>query len=292
MGESVGIVGLGLVGTAIAERLLGEGFAVVGYDIDSVKCEELERLGGKAEGNAAEVGESAERVILSLPDTDVVVDVVEGVGGLLEGDSGVRYIVDTTTGDPDETAALAGRLAERGIQVLDAPFSGSSEQVRGKEVVFMVGGEKAAFEACKDIFEVLGKEAFYLGGSGNGSKAKLASNLVLGLNRLALAEGLVFAGELGLDREDFLELLKATPAYSVVMDVKGGKMLNGDFSPQARLAQHCKDVSIILSYARGLGLDLPLSNAHREVLESAIGAGDGGLDNSAVIRELERRKQA
>ena len=219
-------------------------------------------------------------------------DVVEGGGGLLEGDSRVRYIVDTTTGDPDETSALAGRLAVKGIQFLDAPFSGSSEQVRGKEVVFMVGGDKGSFEACRDIFETLGKEAFYLGASGNGSKAKLASNLVLGLNRLALAEGLVFAGELGLDREGFLELLKLTPAYSVVMEVKGGKMLKGDFSPQARLAQHCKDVSIILRYAQGLGVDLPLSKAHREVLESAIGAGDGDLDNSAVIREIERRKQA
>ncbi|MBC8218278.1 MAG: NAD(P)-dependent oxidoreductase, partial [Planctomycetes bacterium] len=104
-------------------------------------------------------------------------------------------------------------------------------------------------------------------------------------------EGLVFAKELGLEPERFLELLKVSPAFSAAMEVKGKKMLDGDFAPQARLRQHCKDVSIILKYAKKLGQDLPLSKAHREVLEKAIEAGDGDLDNSAVIREIERRSE-
>jgi 3-hydroxyisobutyrate dehydrogenase-like beta-hydroxyacid dehydrogenase len=144
---------------------------------------------------------------------------------------------------------------------------------------------------CADILQSLGKETFYLGNSGNGSRAKLASNLILGLNRLALAEGLVFANKLGLDPKVFLELLKVTPAYSAAMDVKGKKMLDGDFTPQARLSQHHKDVSIMLKYSKKLGQELPLSKVHLDVLKKAIEAGDGDLDNSAVIRDIERRKK-
>ncbi len=292
MTSSIGLVGLGLVGTAMAERLLAEQFKLVGFDIDSAKCQHLEQLGGKALGSPAMVAEQVERIVLSLPDTDVVLQVVEGPGGILESIpilSGPRYIIDTTTGEPDETAALAQRLARQGIYFLDAPFSGSSQQVRDKEVIFMVGGDKKPFEECKDIFDALGEKVFYVGESGNGSKAKLASNLILGLNRLTLAEGLVFASKLGLDAQGFLELLKVTPAYSAAMNVKGKKMLDGDFTTQARLRQHHKDVSIILKYAEKLGQALPLSRVHLDVLKKAIEAGDGDLDNSAVIREIERR---
>lgn len=291
MTSIIGLVGLGLVGQVMAERLIAGNFDVIGFDIEPAKCEHLEQLGGKAVDNPAQVAEQTECVILSLTDTEVVLKVVEGPGGILESKRLPRYIIDTTTGDPDETAALAQRLAKKGINFLDAPFSGSSRQVRDKEITFMVGGNKAAYEQCMDIFQALGAKVFYLGDSGSGSKAKLASNLILGLNRLALAEGLVFAGKLGLDPKAFLELLKVTPAYSAAMDVKGKKMLDGDFTAQARLRQHHKDVSIILKYSEKLGQELPLSKVHLDVLEKAIEAGDGDLDNSAVIREIERRNK-
>ncbi len=289
MPGNIGLVGLGLVGSAIAERLKIEGFNVIGFDIDQAKCEQLEQLGAVTVDNPAQVAEQSDRIILSLPDTDAVLKVVEGRGGILEAKNAPGYIIDTTTGEPDKTAELAQRLAGRDIYFLDAPFSGSSRQVRDKEVVFMVGGEKAAYEKCMDIFQALGEKSFYLGASGNGSRAKLAGNLILGLNRLALAEGLVFASKLGLEPRAFLELLKVTPAYSAAMDVKGKKMLEGDFTPQARLRQHRKDVSIMLKYAENLQQDLPLSKVHLEVLEKAIAAGDGDMDNSAVIREIQRR---
>ena len=289
MSNNIGLIGLGLVGSAIAERLKADGFNVVGFDIEKAKCEQLEQLGGQAVNSPAQVAEQAGRIILSLPDTDAVLKVVEGPGGILEAKKVPGYIIDTTTGEPDKTAALAQRLARRGIYFLDAPFSGSSRQVREKDVIFMVGGEKAVYEKCMDIFKALGAKSFYLGASGNGSRAKLAGNLILGLNRLALAEGLVFAAKLGLEPRAFLELLKVTLAYSAAMDVKGKKMLEGDFTPQARLRQHHKDVSIILKYAENSGQELPLSKVHLEILQKAIEAGDGELDNSAVIREIERR---
>lgn len=290
MTGEIGLVGLGLVGAAMAERLLAGEFDVVGFDIDPARCEHLKELGGKTLNGPAEVAQEVDCVILSLPATQVVRQVVEGPSGILKAETPPTYIIDTTTGDPEETAALAQRLAERSIYFLDSTISGSSQQVRDKKAVFMVGGDKAAFETCMDVFETLTEKVFYLGPSGNGSRAKLASNLILGLNRLALAEGLVFAGKLGLEPEAFLELLKATPAYSAIMDTKGKKMLNGDFTPQARLRQHHKDVSIILKYAEKAGQELPLSMVHLDVLEAAIAAGEGELDNSAVIREIKRRK--
>jgi 3-hydroxyisobutyrate dehydrogenase-like beta-hydroxyacid dehydrogenase len=289
---NIGLIGIGLVGSAMAERLIADRFKVIGFDIDQAKCEQLGQLGGVAVNSPAQVTEQAERVILSLPDTDAVLQVIEGPAGILEAKKLPEYIIDTTTGEPDKTTELAKRLAERDVCFLDAPFSGSSRQVRDKEVVFMVGGEKAAYEKCIDIFLALGKKVFYLGASGNGSRAKLAGNLILGLNRLALAEGLVFAAKLGLEPKAFLELLKVTPAYSAAMDIKGKKMLEGDFTPQARLRQHHKDVSIMLKYAENLQQELPLSKTHLEVLEKAIAAGDGELDNSAVIREIQRRGKA
>jgi 3-hydroxyisobutyrate dehydrogenase-like beta-hydroxyacid dehydrogenase len=289
--SKIGLVGIGLVGTAIAKRLLSANFDVVGFDIDSARCRHLEKLGAKAVSSPAEVANETDRVVLSLPDTEIVREVVEGPAGILEAKTFPTYIIDTTTGDPDETAALAKRLAERGIYFLDATISGSSRQVRDGEAVLMIGGDKAAFEACMDIFNTLTKKVFYLGPSGNGSRAKLAGNLILGLNRLALAEGLVFASKLGLDPEAFLELLKISPAYSAAMDTKGKKMLNGDFTAESRIRQHHKDVSIILKYAEMAGQELPLSRVHLNILEKAIAAGDGEMDNSAVIREIERRKR-
>jgi 3-hydroxyisobutyrate dehydrogenase-like beta-hydroxyacid dehydrogenase len=288
---NIGLIGLGLVGSAMAESLIADRFNVVGFDIDKARCKQLERLGGVAVNSPTQVAEQADRIILSLPDTDAVLQVVEGPGGILKAKKVPGYIIDTTTGEPDKTAALAKRLTEREIYFLDAPFSGSSQQIRDKEVVFMVGGEKTAYEKCVDIFNALGEKVFYLGSSGNGSRAKLASNLILGLNRLALAEGLVFAAKLGLEPWAFLELLKVTPAYSAAMDVKGKKMLECDFTPQARLRQHHKDVSIILKYAENSEQELPLSKLHLEILEKAIAAGDGELDNSAVIREIQRRSK-
>jgi 3-hydroxyisobutyrate dehydrogenase-like beta-hydroxyacid dehydrogenase len=289
MTNRIGLVGLGLVGAAIAESLLARQFDIVGFDTDTERCRQLEKSGGKSLKNPAEVADRVERVILSLPDTDVVLQVIEGPAGILEAKSLPTHIIDTTTGDPDQTISLAKRLAQKEIALLDSTISGSSQQVRDRKAVFMIGGDKDAFQACRELFDALAEKVFYLGPCGSGSKAKLASNLILGLNRLALAEGLVFAEKLGLDLEAFLDLLKATPAYSAIMDTKGQKMLEGDFTPQARVRQHHKDVALILRYAEKAGQGLPLSKVHLEVLEKSIAAGDADLDNSAIIKEIRRR---
>ncbi len=283
----VGLVGIGLVGTALAENLLANDFIVVGFARREEKRRELERLGGRAAESPGEVAQSADRVILSLTDSNAVEEVILGPGGLLEA-GGLRVIIDTTTGEPERTEVLARRLSPRGIHLLDAPISGSSEQIRRRQGVILVGGERTAYESCLDLFQVLSEKHYYLGGTGAGSRAKLASNLILGLNRLALAEGLVFAERLGLNLEAFIAMARTTPAYSAAMDVKGQKMLHDDFTPQSRITQHHKDLRIILEYAGRLGQELPLAQLHKKILEQCIAAGEGDLDTSAVIRELRR----
>lgn len=288
MKETIAIIGLGLVGTALAENLLASDFEVIGFDIDEHKRDRLEQLGGKAVFSPQEVARQTTRIILSLWNTEVVREVVEGAAGVLQSANNLQYIIDTTTGDPEQTQALAQRLAEHKIDFLDATISGSSQQIRKREGVFMVGGKKAAFDACCDLFAALAEKYFYVGPSGSGSKAKLASNVILGLNRLVLAEGLVFAEKLGLDLHAFLPLLKATPAYSCAMDVKGQKMVANDFEPQSRISQHHKDLEIILEYADKAEQELPLTRLHKHILEGAIAAGDAELDTSAVIKQIRR----
>ena len=153
----------------------------------------------------------------------------------------------------------------------------------------MVGGEPSSYEVCADLLGLLAKHVYYLGPSGCGSKAKLATNLVLGLNRLVLAEGMVFAEKLGLPLDTFLALLKVSPAYSVAVDVKGEKMLRSDFEPASRIRQHHKDVSLMLKHAQNYRQHLPLCELHQDILAKAMAAGDSDLDTSAVIKEIRRR---
>ncbi len=289
MKETIGLIGIGLVGTALAERLLAGGFDVVGCDIDAARCRHLETLGGRAVDGPAAVGRECRRVMLSLMTTAIAREVLEGAGGLIEADPTPAIVIDTTTGDPDAVVELAARLAERGLAYMDATISGSSKLIAEGKGVFMAGGPESAFDACADVFAVLTDKAYHVGAAGDGAKAKLATNLVMGLNRLAMAEGLVFAERIGLDPARFLELARRNAAYSIVMDSKGPRMLARDYTPAGRLSQHRKDVAAILACADKLDQELPLERTHLQVLDAAILAGDGDLDNAAVIEEIRRR---
>ncbi len=287
--ETIGLIGIGLVGTVIAEQLVADGHPVVGYDTVPAQCDRLSELGGRAADSPREVAEAVDCLLLSLPDSGVVRQVVEGAAGVLSAHRIPSYLIDTTTGDPDETVALAGTLRQRGCSLLEATISGSSSQLRTREAILMVGGERHVFDACRALLAILAERVFYVGASGSGSKMKLATNLVLGLNRLVLAEGLVFAEKLGLELSTFMDVLKAGPGYSAAMDVKGEKMLRSDFAPESRIRQHHKDVALILKYA-GLGnQELPLSRVHLDILENGMAAGEGDLDTCAVIEEIRRR---
>jgi 3-hydroxyisobutyrate dehydrogenase-like beta-hydroxyacid dehydrogenase len=282
--KRLGLIGLGLLGGAMAERLLGRGFRVLGMDVDLSRRAALRELGGEAAASAEEVARECDRILFSLPTGDVAAEVIERIAPALRPG---QVILDTTTGDPAGAEAMGRRLAARGVAYLDATVSGSSAQARAGEVVIMAGGDAEAFGASRDVFGALAWAAFHVGPRGAGARMKLVTNLVLGLNRAALAEGLAFARSLGLDPGVTLTVLREGAAYSRAMDAKGPKMIAGDFTPQARLAQHLKDVRLILAEARRAEAATPLSEVHRALLEAAVAAGFGEADNSAIIRAYE-----
>jgi 3-hydroxyisobutyrate dehydrogenase-like beta-hydroxyacid dehydrogenase len=282
--EPVGLIGTGLFGTALAERLLADGFPIVVYNRTRAKAEPLVARGAVWSENPLVC---CRRVIFSLFTSDQVEQVFEQMNSRPLGG---RIIVDTSTSDPLQTIALGTRLARHGVNYLEAPFSGSSEQTRNHESTAMVAGDQQTFEDCQDLWDCLAAKTYYVGQWGNGVKMKLVTNLVLGLNRLVLAESLVFAEAVGIDKEDALQVLLNSPAYSRTMDAKGPKMVNGDFAPQARLSQHIKDVRLMLEEAARCGASLPMSALHLELLEQAKAAGLGELDNSAIIRVIQDPK--
>jgi 3-hydroxyisobutyrate dehydrogenase-like beta-hydroxyacid dehydrogenase len=286
--KTVGLVGLGLVGEALARRLIEAGFTVVGFDIDRTRAQRFESYGGRPVESVAAVAQRAPRILIAVFNTAQVADVIEGKGGLIE--AGGRLATVHSTCDPDQLAALAARVRERGFSLLEVPLSGSSAQIRKGDGVGLIGGPAAAIAAIADILDVVCPRRFALGAVGNGSRAKLAVNLVLGLNRAALAEGLTFAERIGLDPVAFLDVLKGSAAYSQVMETKGPKMVQRDFASEGKVAQHLKDVHLILDQAEARGQTLPLAAVNAALLEACVAHGEADLDNSIVIEEIRRRR--
>jgi 3-hydroxyisobutyrate dehydrogenase-like beta-hydroxyacid dehydrogenase len=278
--ERIGLIGVGLLGSALAERLVQGGFHVLGTDLVPERRDGLLRLGADIAAGACDVFAACDRVVLSLPTSDEVAAVLAGASQALR--SGAT-VIDTTTGSPEATEAAGRRLAAQGVAYLDAKVSGSSTQARRGEAVLMVGGDAGAFAASKDLFDALGAATYHVGPVGAGARMKLATNVVLGLNRAALAEGLAFARSLGLDPAQTLEVIRAGAASSRVAETKGPRMVSRDFAPEARLSQHLKDVRLILAEARRAGALTPLSRVQLRLLEAAVAAGHGDADNSAVI---------
>lgn len=272
--ERIGLIGVGLLGSAIAARMKAAGYEVAGYDLIPER-----RLGATS---AQQVIDECHTTLLCLPTSDVVAQVIRS----LKIPKGAA-IVDCTTGEPEAMARMGAELAKAGVDYIDATVLGSSAVVRKGGAVVMAGGPRAAFDAASPIFRTFSTRAFYLGGFGAGARMKLVANLALGLHRAVLAEALGFAQHYGISPTDALEVLKAGAAYSRVMDDKGEKMLHHDFTVEAKLSQHLKDVRLILAAAASHGSKVPLSEVHRRLLETVEAAGYGEMDNSAIVMAYE-----
>jgi 3-hydroxyisobutyrate dehydrogenase-like beta-hydroxyacid dehydrogenase len=288
--KQIGIVGFGLMGRAVAERLLGAGYGVVGFDIDAEKLRSLEKLGGTVAVSLADVARQCDVLFLAVFNTEQVEEVVERDLLPALGASSGKILLCASTCDPDRIAALAQRVALQRLHLLDTPISGTSEQVRQGRGVALVGGEAGKLAEVADVLGAVFPSYFHMGPAGNAGRTKLAINLILGLNRLALAEGLVFAERMGLEPARFLDVARQAASYSQVMDAKGPKMVRGDFAPEGRARQTLKDVELMLAQARQLGQDLPLAKLNAEILEACVRNGEGDHDNSVVISEIRRRR--
>jgi 3-hydroxyisobutyrate dehydrogenase-like beta-hydroxyacid dehydrogenase len=285
----IAIVGLGLMGEVYARRLIDAAIPVIGFDIDPARRARLDEIGGRAVTSIADLSGPSRCIIVAVFNTDQVEDVIENhlLPALGEGSNKIVLVMSTC--DPDQVAALAARVIPRGIRYLDVPVSGTSDQVRRGDGVALIGGDSAIAAEVKDVFGALFARSFHVGKIGDGGRAKLAVNLILGLNRLAMAEGLVFAERLGLDPAAFLNVARGSASYSQVMETKGPKMLSGDFSPEGRAKQTLKDVHLMLDQAAQVGQKLSMLEVHADVLEACVRAGEADLDNSVIIKEIRRR---
>ncbi len=279
----VGVIGVGLMGEVYVRRLVAAGLPVVGFDVDAAKMTHLAPIGARA-GSLSDIARDCDPIVLAVFNTEQVEDVVERT--LVPAAAG-KIVIVTSTCDPDRIAALGVRVAAT-LRFLEVPVSGTSEQVRQGDGVGLIGGD-LKIAAAAPVLDALFPKRFHIGRIGDGGRTKLAINLILGLNRLALAEGLVFAGRLGLDPAAFLTVARASAAASQVMDTKGPKMVSGNFTPEARVRQTLKDAQLMLDQANKSGQQLPLLTVHADVLEACVRRGDGDRDNSFVIEEIRRR---
>lgn len=283
--QCLGVIGLGLMGTALTDRFLEHGYRVIVWNRTRAKAGPVLAQGAEWSDNPLTL---CRRVIISLYTTEVVEAVLTQLDTGLHAN---QILLDTTTGEPERTVALGARLTGRGVRYLESPISGSSEQTRRGEATVLVGGDRATFEACADLWRVMGAKTIHVGSCGSAAKMKLITNLVLGLNRAALAEGLAFAEAIGVAPAAALEVMAGSMAYSRAMDAKGRKMIEHDFTVQARLSQHLKDVRMMLQAAGDAGMPLPLTDTHCRLMEQAEATGLGELDNSAIIEVLRRTTQ-
>ena len=282
---TIGIAGLGLMGRAFAGRLLQAGYRVLAYDVRSVEAP----AGVELQTSLAGLASDCEAIVLAVFDTAQVEHVLFGAGGLAE--SALRVpVLCTSTCDPEEIAGIADRCAERGVAFLELPFSGTSQQVARGEGVGLVGGDEGLAQRLAPVLDVLCPRRQHVGPCGDAGRAKLAVNLVLGLHRAALAEGLNFGRRIGLDPARLLQILQGSAAASSVMPIKGPLMVQRRYQPpQSRVDQSLKDFGLIRALGRRAGQPLPLADVYVQLLESCLALGEGEQDNAIIHEAIARQ---
>jgi len=286
--ERIAIVGVGLLGSAVASRLLASGFAVTGFDSRPDQLEALGPRGLKPASSPKDAASGADAVFTILPSLETVESVILGPGGLLESLPGSATLIQMSTISPTLTRRLGEAAAAAGIGFLDTPMSGTSAMVERGDCTIFAGGDAALVDACRAVFAAIAKRTVHVGPIGSASLAKLATNLLVGLNTAALAEALVLGTKGGLAPQALLDILKDSAAASKMVDVRGPLMVERRFEPQMKLDLFLKDFRLMLEEGERLGVALPLTSLTQQICAATAAAGRGGEDLAALITTLER----
>ncbi len=286
MAETVGIVGVGLMGQAFAHHLLQSGFKVQGYDLDEKRLAQLHEQGGAPVESPAAAARGARWLITSLPTSDIVKEVVLGASGVAESAAKGLILADTSTSRPEDSEKLGAELAKRGIRFLDACVSGTSAMAWKKDLIVIAGGTAEDFEAARPLFDGFARAAYRMGAVGSGAVTKLIINLILFGNRLALAEGLVMGMKAGMEGESLLKVLQDAACSSKTMIDKGPKMLKADFSPEGQVRTSLKDARLALEQGSRLGAPMLVTSLWTQLQQAAYQQGLADLDSSAFIEVL------
>jgi 2-hydroxy-3-oxopropionate reductase len=282
----LGFVGLGIMGRPMAANLIKGGHRLHLHSRSGVP-EELLRAGGTACRGGREVAERSEVVFSIVPDTPDVERVLFGPGGVAEGLAPGKVFVDMSSISPAATRDMAGRLAGQGCHYLDAPVSGGDLGARQATLTIMVGGNEAAFERVRPLFQLMGTNVTRVGESGAGQVCKVANQIAVALGIQAVAEALLFASKAGADPAKVRQALMGGFAASRVLELHGLRMIERRFEPGGRVELHRKDLENALSSARQLGLALPGTAMVAQLFNACIAAGGSRWDHSALVKALE-----
>jgi len=282
----IGFIGLGIMGAPMAGQLIKGGHEVHLYSRTQVP-QELTAAGGRACASATEVAQQAEVVIVMVPDTPHVEDVLFGETGVAKGLSRGKIVVDMSSISPVATKEFARRINALGCDYLDAPVSGGEVGAKAGTLSIMVGGPQGAFDTVKPLFDLMGKNITLVGGNGDGQTTKVANQIIVALNIEAVGEALLFAAKAGADPAKVRQALMGGFASSRILEVHGERMIKRTFAPGFRIELHQKDLNLALSTARSLGVSLPNTATAQELFNACAAHGGGAWDHSGMVRALE-----
>jgi len=285
-GRPVGIVGLGIMGSAIAPNLIAAGFNVSGYDVRPEACTSLESAGGRAVSSLAALATEAPTLLCFLPDGKALAS----IAGELTRIASPLTIIECSTLSIEDKEHARGALAASGHTLLDCPLSGTGAQARNRDLVVLGSGDQAAFERCRPVFDGFARVVKYVGPFGNGMKLKLIANLLVAVHNCAAAEAMVLARKAGLDPRLVHETLREGAGGSRMWDIRGPLMIERRYTPATmKIDVFQKDLGLIEEFARALGSPTPLLDASAALYDAAEAQGLGPQDSAAVCAVLEKK---
>jgi len=287
MAQTIGFIGLGIMGKPMARNLLKAGYPLVVHSRSRGPVDEIVKAGARAATSPRDVAAQCEVLITMLPNSPDVEQVALGKDGIVEGARRGLVFVDMSTISPIVSRKVGEALAPKGVTMLDAPVSGGEKGAIDAALSIMVGGDKATFDSVLPIFQAMGKTITLLGPLGMGGFTKLANQIIVAVNLTALAEALTLGKKAGLDRELLLTALGGGLAGSKCLDQKKANYLAGTYNPGFKVDLHFKDLGLIMESARALGVPLPATAVVQELFSAMRVKGRGGLDHSGIITLLE-----
>ena len=282
----IGFIGLGIMGKPMAINLAKAGYEVLGSDHHQEHVQALVDAGGKAADNAT-IAKEADVLITMLPNSPQVKDVMLGTDNLADKMHAGQIYIDCSSISPVASKEVAAALAEKGIEMLDAPVSGGEPKAIDGSLSFMVGGRKEVFDQCKPILEKMGHSVVWCGAVGAGNTTKLANQVIVAANIAAVAEGFMLAKMAGVDPNTVYQAIRGGLAGSTVMDAKGPMMLSGNTDPGFRIDLHIKDLNNAIETAHACGAPLPVTAEVMEMMEYLHFHGCGKMDHSALAKYYE-----
>jgi 2-hydroxy-3-oxopropionate reductase len=282
----IGFIGLGIMGHPMAQNLMKGGHSLYLFSRSGVP-QDLVGDKGTACQSSKEVAKNAEIIITMVPDTPHVEAALFGKDGVAEGLSAGKIVVDMSSIAPIETKKFAERINKLGCEYLDAPVSGGEVGAKNATLTIMCGGNQAAFDKVKPLFELMGKNITLVGGNGDGQTCKVANQIIVALTIEAVGEALLFASKASADPAKVRQALMGGFASSKILEVHGERMIKRTFNPGFRIELHQKDLNLALSGARTLNISLPNTATCQELFNACAANGGSAWDHSAMVRALE-----